>query len=83
MDATRDITKNEFVQEVVRNSLAHLVRRQLTTKFGKLPKWVDGRLDGASLGQVKRWAFKVMYASTLEDVFEKEPRVARICPSPK
>lgn len=72
MDVTRDITKNEFVQDVVRNSLAHMLRGQLETKFGKLPKWVDERLEAATSVQVERWSKKILTADTIEGVLGKK-----------
>lgn len=72
MDVTRDITKNEFVQDVVRNSLAHMLRGQLETKFGKLPKWVDERLEAATSVQVERWSKKILAADTIEGVLGKK-----------
>jgi hypothetical protein len=42
MGITTDITKNEFVQEVIRDD-HNMLRGQLETKFGSLPKWVDER----------------------------------------
>lgn len=71
MDATRDITKNEFVREVVqievRNSLAHMLRGQLATKFGRLPKWAGERLEVTSV-QVEHWSKRILSADTLEGV---------------
>ena len=72
MDATRDITKNEFVQEVVRDSLASMLRGQLAAKFGSLPKWVDQRLEAATSAQVERWSKRILTADTLEGVVGKK-----------
>src|SRR5205814_1131490 len=72
MDVTRDITKNEFVQDVVRASLANMLRGQLETKFGSVPKWVDQRLEAATSAQVERWSKKILTADTLEGVIGKK-----------
>ena len=48
-----------------------MLRGQLTTKFGRLPKWVDDRLDAASSVQVERWSKKILTADTLEGVLGK------------
>jgi hypothetical protein len=72
MSVTTDITKNEFVQDVVRASLAKMLRGQLETKFGTLPKWVDQRLESATSVQVERWSKKILSADTLEGVLGKK-----------
>ena len=76
MSVTTDITKNEFVQEVVRDvvrvRLANMLRGQLETKFGNLPKWVDTRLEAASSAQIERWSKKILAADTLEGVLGKK-----------
>src|SRR2546425_10650682 len=65
MSVTTDITKNEFVQDVIRDDRANMLRGQLETKFGSLPKWVDERLDAATSVQVERWSKKILTANTL------------------
>jgi hypothetical protein len=72
MSVTTDITKNEFVQDVVRDSLANMLRGLLTTKFGSLPKWADERLDRATSAQVERWSKKLLTSATVEGVLGKK-----------
>ncbi len=72
MGITTDITKNEFVQEVIRDDRANMLRGQLETKFGSLPKWVDERLETATAVQVERWSKKILTADTLEGVLGKK-----------
>jgi len=72
MSVTTDITKNEFVQDVVRDSLANMLRGQLMTKFGSLPKWADERLDRATSAQVERWSKKLLTSETVEGVLGKK-----------
>jgi hypothetical protein len=76
MGSTTDLTQNEFVQEViqdaVRDAQAGLLRGLLTTKFGRLPKWVDDKLETASSVQVERWSKKILSADTLEGVLGKK-----------
>ena len=72
MSVITDITKNEFVQDVVRDSLANMLRGQLETKFGSLPKWVVERLEAATSDQVERWSKKILTADTLEGVLGKK-----------
>jgi hypothetical protein len=71
MSVTTDITKNEVVQVVIRDSLAAMLRGLLETKFGRLPKWVDKRLEAATSVQVERWSKKTLSADTLEGVLGK------------
>ncbi len=72
MGITTDITKNEFVQDVIRDDRANMLRGQLETKFGSLPKWVDERLEAATSVQVERWSKKILTADTLEGVLGKK-----------
>jgi hypothetical protein len=52
--------------------MVHLLREQIQTKFGPLPKWAEERLSQGSPAQVKRWARKVLAAKTLESVLGKK-----------
>jgi len=72
MGATIDIAKNEILRDLMRDAQAHIVRGQLETKFGKLPKWVDERLSNARPSTVERWSKKLLAASTLEGVLGKK-----------
>ena len=49
-----------------------MLRDQLKTKFGSLPKWVNQRLDAATSAQVQRWAKKIVSVDTLEGVLGKK-----------
>ena len=72
MSVLTDLTNNEFVQAVVRESLANMLRGKLETKFGSLPKWVVERLEAATSVQVERWSKKILTADTLEGVLGKK-----------
>ena len=63
---------NEFVQDVIRDDRANMLRGQLEAKFGNLPKWVDERLEAATSVQVERWSKKILTADTLEGVLGKK-----------
>jgi hypothetical protein len=71
MGITADFTKNEFVQEAIRDDRAKMLRGQMETKFGNLPKWVDARLEEATSVQIGRWSKKILTADTLEGVLGK------------
>jgi hypothetical protein len=72
MGITTDFMKNEFVQDAMRDDRAHILRGQLETKFGSLPKWVDERLATAKSVQIERWSKKIITADTLEAVLGKK-----------
>ena len=72
MGATIDIAKNEILRDLMRDGQASIIRIQLETKFGKLPKWVDERLGHATLSDVARWSKKLLTAETLEGVLGKK-----------
>lgn len=73
MGSTTDpFYQNPFVQEAMRHSQAKMLRGLLTTKFGRLPKWVDGRLEDATSAQIERWSKKTLTADTLEGVLGKQ-----------
>lgn len=72
MGTSTDFDKNEFVQDAVRNGLVKMLRGQLTTKFGSVPRWVDDRLASATSAQVQRWSKRIFAAATLEGVLGKK-----------
>jgi hypothetical protein len=52
--------------------MVQLLREQIQTKFGPLPKWAEERLSQGSAAQMERWARKVLAAKTLESVLGKK-----------
>ncbi len=48
--------------------MAALVAKQLSEKFGGLPKWARQRVDAAKPNQLDLWASRLLSADTLEDV---------------
>ena len=72
MGFSTDFNKNIFVMEAIRNDRANLLRGMLETKFRKLPKWVDERLEEATSAQIERWSKKILTADTLEGVLGKK-----------
>ncbi len=79
-----DIEKNEFLKDIwtsgvkkgraegraegKEEGMARVVREQLETKFGRLPKWARERLARATPARLARWAKKILTAETLEGV---------------
>ena len=49
---------------------AKILQRQLTLRFGELPDVVVARLKEANAEQLEAWSEQVLFASTLEDVFQ-------------
>jgi hypothetical protein len=71
MGITTDFTENEFVQDAIRDARANMLRGQLATKFGRLPKWVDERLKSATSVQIERWSKKILTADMLEGALSR------------
>jgi hypothetical protein len=63
--------RHPLVKKAMRNAEAKMIRGMLETKFGKLPKWVDERLEKAKSDQIERWGKKLLKAGTLEGVLGK------------
>ena len=77
MGITTDIFyKNEFVRDAIRDAVrdaeANMLRALLEKKFGKLPKWADERLGGATSVQIERWSKKILSAETVEGVLGRK-----------
>ena len=64
--------KNEFVVDIMRHAQANMLRSQLATKFGTVPKWADDRLETATSVQIERWSKKILTADSLEGVLGKK-----------
>ena len=45
-----------------------VLRAQLKKRFGRLPVWVQKRLDGAAAEQIEAWSLKLPDARKIEDV---------------
>ena len=72
MGATIDISKNGILKSWIRDGQMIIIRAQLETKFGKLPKWAEERLSRPKSTDVERWAKKLITADTLEGVLGKK-----------
>ena len=58
--------------DAMRHDRAKMLRMQLVTKFGRLPKWVDERLEEATSVQLERWLTKIINAGTIEGAIGKQ-----------
>ncbi len=79
-----EIRDNEILREVWEEVMAEglaegemagmkkTLRGQLSTKFERVPKWVEERLAKANKAQIQRWLNKVVVAQTLEGVIGKK-----------
>ncbi len=72
MGSSTDFYKNEFVMDAMLHANVKMLRGMLVTKFGRLPKWVDERLEEATSVQIERWSKKILVADTLEGVLGKK-----------
>lgn len=57
------------IEQGAANARRDMLLRQLGLRFGELPHWVRGRLQGASGVHAERWADRVLTAATLDEVF--------------
>ena len=67
--------KNPFVLDITRNAQAKMLRGQLKTKFGSLPKWVDAPLETALSAKLERWSKKILTVGTFEGALGKRQAV--------
>jgi hypothetical protein len=59
----------EYWDDIIeRRGETKLLVRQLTRRFGRLPKWAKSRVDKAETSQLEQWADAVLDASTLTEV---------------
>ena len=59
----------EGLEEGIRRGQAQLLRRQLTSRFGVLPKVIHQYLDQADTTELEQWADNILEASSLEHIF--------------
>ncbi|MFN7921912.1 MAG: hypothetical protein U0Q16_17555 [Bryobacteraceae bacterium] len=60
--------KEEGREEGREEGKADIIRLQLDSRFGPLPKWADSRVRKATPSQIRQWARKVVVAPDLESV---------------
>ena len=65
--------KEEGVAEGSRLATAKILKNQIQRRFGDLPAWAIDRIDRTDVDTLERWAYHVLEASTLEEVFREEP----------
>jgi hypothetical protein len=63
------LSRQEGIEEGIRQGEASLLERLLRRRFTELPKWVFERLEQASRDELERWSERVLEAHRLEDVF--------------
>ena len=82
-----DITKNEVLMEMYYASVERgreegreegaligsqkTMRRQLKSKFGRVPVWAQQRLASATASELDDWCEKILVADTIEGVIGK------------
>ena len=80
-----NLTQSRFYQEVFAEGeikgktegktegKAETLKRLLTRRFGRLPKWAIARIDGAVQKQLDHWVDATLDAATLEEVIGPRP----------
>ena len=72
MSVIIDIRKNpvlmQWSRELLAEGKAAVLREQMETKFGPLPKWAIDRLAHATPAQLGRWTKRILTAASLEAV---------------
>lgn len=63
--------KGEIKGEI--KAKAETLKRLLTRRFGRLPKWAAARIDGADQPQLDRWLDVIFDAGTLEGLLGPRP----------
>ena len=58
----------EGLKEGFQKGEAKLLIRQLSRRFGTLPKWAETRVSKAKSSQLEKWADAILDASNLTDV---------------
>ena len=60
------------IQQGIEQGGSHIIRRQLESRFGKLPDWAELRLAALSAGNLDEIAVRILSAKNLPDVFQKQ-----------
>lgn len=64
--------KAEGIAEGKTEGMLSILRHMLTRKFGPLPEWADARLVQADPDTLALWSERILFADSLEDVFETQ-----------
>jgi hypothetical protein len=76
MPITEDILKHEIIgpayrqgrQEGLQEGEMRILRRQLVTRFGQIPAWLDDRLKHCPTSDLEEFSDRVLSAQSLEDL---------------
>ncbi len=55
-----------------RLGMAQTLKNQVQRRFGDLPDWAVDRIDRADVDTLERWSYRVLDATTLDDVFQDD-----------
>ncbi len=58
------------LEKGIRQGAISLIRGQLSSRFGKIPVWVNERLEQANMKNLELWAKRILDAGSLEEIFE-------------
>lgn len=70
MDKGRAEGRQEGRQEGRKEGAMEILERQLTQRFGPLPKTARNKLAKASLDQLRVWSDRLSQATSLKQVFD-------------
>ena len=66
--------RQEGLREGHRKGESSLLKRLLIVRFGPLPEWAERRMAEASEDLLEHWAERILYAATIEEVFENSTK---------
>lgn len=64
--------KAEGMEQGMHQGVEGTLRKQILLRFGTLPAWVDERLAGATDEQLDCWVTRILFADSLEAIFQEE-----------
>ena len=60
-----------FLNDARREEASDNLRSLVKLKFGDVPQWVEDRVEQADHAQLKSWMDKVLFADSLDEMFEQ------------
>lgn len=60
-----------FLNDARREEASDNLRSLVKLKFGDVPQWVESRVEQANHAQLKAWMDKVLFADSLDEMFER------------
>jgi hypothetical protein len=70
--STAERIEKEAHERGRREGLMSLLERQLMARFGAVPDHLAQRVRAASIADLERWADAVLFADTIDGVFDRD-----------